>query len=444
LLRIAPFLIPCTFALIGALSAAILWNAIPDSAIAVIAIAAVAGGIIVTFIAASLAVSLKRATEGARRFAAGELTGPIEREEAFIAKGLIDALNDMAAKLNVRLGTASQEHNRALAALNSSVDAVIAVDAQDRISFVNLAAERLFARSKEELIGNPFVWIMPDAQIMNALRTSRKEGRSESAVLDRPRKRHLQVITTPIIGGGDWAALAVFHDLTAIRRTEQVRRDFVANVSHELRTPLASIKSVIETLQSGALDDRSVAEEFLGRADLEVDRLAQMVEELLELSRIESGEVPLARQPIDLGNVVNRAVSRLRAQAEKQNMRLELKIDTELPEIIGDAERLERAVVNLVHNAIKFSTSGGSIYVLVGTTVETVTVSVRDAGAGIEPEDVPRVFERFYKADRSRHGGGTGLGLAIVKHTVEAHGGTVNVTSEPGRGSTFSFAIPIR
>jgi two-component system phosphate regulon sensor histidine kinase PhoR len=355
---------------------------------------------------------------------------------------LADAFNHMAESVQDLIAAASQERNRLVAALNSSIDAVLAVNAEGRITFANMAAERLFVRSQDELVGNPFVWVMPDEQVIEALRASREEGLREMRLIERPSRYYLQVITTPIISGGEWTALVVFHDLTDVKRVEQVRRDFVANVSHELRTPLASIKSVIETLQSVALEEREAAQDFLSRADAEVDRLVQLVEELLELSRIESGEVPLARQPVEMAAVLAKAVERLRPQAEKQGLNFTLEVAPNLPPVIGDAERLERAAVNVIHNALKFTPSGGSVHVSAGLADSGVTVRVSDTGVGIAPEDLPRIFERFYKADRARGSGGTGLGLAVVKHTVEAHGGTVSVQSELGHGSTFSFSIP--
>jgi len=349
----------------------------------------------------------------------------------------------MAQSLEGVIAAASQERNRLVAALNSSIDAVLAVTAEGRIAFVNSAAERLFLRSHEELVGNPLVWVMPDEQVIEALRVSREESRRETRLVSRPNRQHLQVITTPIIGGGEWSALAVFHDLTDVKRVEETRRDFVANVSHELRTPLASIKAVIETLQGGALEDSEAAQEFLSRADAEVDRLVQMVEELLELSRIESGEVPLARQPVEIATVLADAFERLRPQAEKQGLSFALDVAADLPPIIGDAERLERATVNLIHNAVKFTPAGGSVHVSASFDGSAVTVRVSDTGVGIAPEDLPRIFERFYKADRARGAGGTGLGLVVVKHTVEAHGVSVSFQSEPGHGSTFTFSIPV-
>jgi len=433
------FLIPGALVLMAALSAGgLAWQDASDGIFLIILIAALA----VAGITASTILSIRRITAGARRFAAGD-PGAIDLASRSLTGELVDALNDITHGFDSRILATAQEQSRLTAALDSSIDALIALDAQDRISFANLAAERLFGRSREELLGNPLVWVMPNEQVIAALRKSRDEGRNEIDLMDTPSRRQLHVIITPIIGGGDWTVLAVFHDLTEVRRIERVRRDFVANVSHELRTPLASIKAVIETLQGGALDDRAAAEDFLSRADLEVDRLAQMVEELLELSRIESGEVPLAREPVDLTAVVTRAIARLSAQAGKQEVVLAAEIEAGLPAVTGDAERLERAVVNLIHNAIKFTPPGGTVDVSVTLSGASVSVFVVDTGAGISPEDLPRVFERFYKTDQSRHGGGTGLGLAVVKHTVEAHGGTVTAESEPGRGSTFSFVIPV-
>jgi len=348
------------------------------------------------------------------------------------------------ATLETLVAATSQERDRLAAALNSSVDAVLAVDPDGRITFANAAAERLLERQHERLAGDSFALVMPNEQVLAALRASRQDGQRHAALIEQPGRRHLQVITTPIVSGGEWSVLVVVHDLTDVKRTEQVRRDFIANVSHELRTPLASLKSVIETLQEGALDDKAAAREFLARADAEVDRIVQIMEELLELSRIESGEVPLAAEPVQIGQVLARAVARLRHQAQRQGIELSLEAAPDLPPIQGDAERLERVAVNLIHNALKFTPAGGAVRVQAACQDGSVVVKVSDTGAGIAAEELPRIFERFYKVERARSGAGTGLGLAIVKHTVEAHGGAVAVESEEGRGATFSFSLPAR
>jgi two-component system, OmpR family, phosphate regulon sensor histidine kinase PhoR len=341
------------------------------------------------------------------------------------------------------VAAASQERSRLVAALNSSVDALLAVGPEGRIAFANAAADGLLLRDRVRLVGEPFSFAMPNEQVLEALRLSREDGERHAALIELPGRKHLQVVTAPIVAGSDWSVLVVVHDLTDVKRTEQVRRDFIANVSHELRTPLASLKSVIETLQEGALEDKAAALEFLVRADGEVDRIVLIMEELLELSRIESGEVPMAQETVQLASVLSHAVARLRHQAQREGVDLQLEASTELLPIRGDAERLERVAVNLVHNALKFTPPGGSVRVEAAVENDAVVVRVSDTGAGITPEDLPRIFERFYKADRARASGGTGLGLAIVKHTVEAHGGSVSVESAPGRGATFSFSIPV-
>ncbi len=387
---------------------------------------------------------LGRLAGAARSIAAGNLSERVRPRPSGEVGDVADAFNQMAESLEELVSTVSQERSRLMAVLNSSTDAVLAVDGEGQIALANAAAERLFSHSQEELVGSRFAWAMPDEQVLEALKASHDEGRPETCLVERPRGQYLQVTAAPIAAGGEWAALVVIHDVTEARRVEQTRRDFVANVSHELRTPLASIKSVIETLSSGALDDRAAAQDFLSRADAEVERLVQIVEELLELSRLESGQAPLAKESVDMGDVLSRAVERLRPQADKKKLNLTLDVAADLPAVMGDADRLERAALNLLHNAIKFTPDGGSVSVSASFRDDAVTVEVSDSGVGIAAEDLPRIFERFYKADRARgSGGSTGLGLAVVKHTVEAHGGTVGVESEPGKGSTFRLFIPV-
>ena len=355
--------------------------------------------------------------------------------------GLTRVEKELRAQTDGLLAAAANERDRLTAALNSSVDAILALDAEGEVAFINVAAERLFGRPRDELIGRPLAWLMPNEEVRDALRASAEDAQRHIALIDQPGRAYLRVFTTPI-SGGEWSALVVINDLTDVKRTEQVRRDFVANVSHELRTPLASLKSVVETLESGALEDEAATREFLSRAEGEIDRMVQIIEELLELSRIESGEVPMAKEPLDMHDVLSRAVERLQPQARRQSIQLILDTDVALPAVVGDAERLERVALNLIHNALKFTPSGGSVRVDAAWEDGTVVVRVTDTGVGIAPTDLPRVFERFYKVDRARSSGGTGLGLAIVKHTVEAHGGSVAVESQQGGGSVFSFSLP--
>ena len=412
-------------------------------ALVIVVVALLALGAALLVSAIGLIAGSARIIAGAsRQIADGQFTVRLDGGPSDEIGEAYTEFNRMAARLESLVTEASQERSRLMAAINSSVDAVIATDRESTVTFAAAAVQELLGRAPEEIVGRPFVWTMPDAEVIEGLRASRERGESSSYVIERPNRQFLRAIITPIVGGGAWSSLVVFHDMTDVKRVEQVRRDFVANVSHELRTPLAAIKSVIETLESGAAADPQVARDFLQSADGEVDRLVQMVEELLELSRIESGELSMTREPVDLGAAVQSAVERLRPSAEKAGVGLSVETAASLPRVSGDRLSLERAIVNLINNAIKFSPDGGAVRVLARPDGVGVTIEIADNGSGIEPQDLPRVFERFYKADRARRAGGTGLGLAVVKHTAEAHGGRVEAESRLGEGSSFRIWLP--
>ncbi len=366
------------------------------------------------------------------------------RESGELAE-LSTAFNQMAQQIQSQMAAASEGRNRLTAALDSSVDAVLALDVDGRVLFANLAAQTLFGRGSGSIAGNPIAWLMPDEQVIDAVRSSRESGTQTRIDIEQPGRRYFRVVTSSIAAGGEWAVLVVLHDVTDVKRTEQVRRDFAANVSHELRTPLAGIKAVIETLAEGALDDREAATDFLSRADSEVDRLIQLVEELLDLSRIESGEVPLNPRSTEVDGLVAEITERLRPQAERKHITLSVDSSQRAGVAVIDPDRVERAMVNLVQNAIKFTPEGGSVTVSAQRDADDIVLSVSDTGIGIDTTALPRVFERFYKADPSRAGrAGSGIGLAIVKHAVEAHGGSVSVESQLGHGSTFTVRLPAR
>jgi two-component system phosphate regulon sensor histidine kinase PhoR len=241
------------------------------------------------------------------------------------------------------------------------------------------------------------------------------------------------------------AVLVLVRDETRLRRLERVRRDFVANVSHELRTPITAIHLLVETLEKGALEQPEVAAGFVHRIALEVGHMAQMVEELLELSIIESGHQTMNVEPVPVVELIQ-TVDRLLPLAEERRIEVTVEVAPDTPAVLGDARRLGQVLRNLVHNAIKFTPAEGRITVTARLLAEPARVElvVRDTGVGIRPEDLPRIFERFWKADssRQRDGEGSGLGLAIARHVVEAHGGSIRVVSEPRRGATFVVELP--
>jgi two-component system phosphate regulon sensor histidine kinase PhoR len=427
----------------AALIVALLVLLISDSAVLSVIAGAATAGLGTAFLLRRSTASIGAVTKAAASLADGNLASRVPVTDASMTRDLSAAFNEMAASIERLVQGASLDRGRLVAALNSSLDAIVAIDRNSDVRFANTAAGKLIASEPEALVGRPLAWVLPEPQVVDTVRQVMATGEPATALVERPNRQFYRAAVAPIIGGGEWAVLVLLHDLTEVRRVEQVRRDFIGNVSHELRTPLAAVKSVIETLAGSAIDDREVAREFLDRANNETDRLIQIVEDQLELSRIESGEVLPVRHPVDLLSVVRDAVDRLRPSADKVGLSLTFEAPASLPFVPGDARQLERAVINLVQNAIKFTPSGGSIGVRIDQLADGLRVSVQDTGDGIEAKDLPRVFERFYKGDHSRGSAGAGLGLAIVKHTIEAHGGRVAAESTAGRGSTFSFVLPV-
>jgi two-component system phosphate regulon sensor histidine kinase PhoR len=238
--------------------------------------------------------------------------------------------------------------------------------------------------------------------------------------------------------------VATVEDVTRLRQLETVRRDFVANVSHELRTPIASINLLVETLQLGALDDQEAAQRFLHRIQVETQAMAHMVEELLELSRLETGALTLDLSAVDLELLIRDVLTRLTPTAEENEVGLVADIRHELPEVRADRKRVEQVLMNLVHNGVKFTPAGGRVTVRASRQGLAVSVEVVDTGIGMDDDQAARIFERFYKVDKGRNrGGGSGLGLAISKHLLELHRSSLQVVSEAGRGSKFSFSLPV-
>jgi two-component system phosphate regulon sensor histidine kinase PhoR len=380
---------------------------------------------------------LRRAVrEMAEQIKRGDTPTELSRELGELAS----AVNARLSTFELQLSTSNTERSRLATILEQLSDGVLIADAEGRVQFANPAAEKLFGAS---LTGRSVVEAVRHHQLADAWRRCRETGEAQTESVEVPASRHfLQLIVVPDrdTRGG---TLLLIQDLTRVRRLETVRRDFISNLSHELRTPLASLKALTETLQDGALADPEAAPRFLGRIHTEVDALTQMAQELLDLSKIESGQVELVLRKVEPAALLKSAVERMRVQAERAGVSLMLGEAAPAPMVQADASRLEQVLVNLIHNAIKFTAPGGEITIAAQPKDDQVIFTIRDTGSGIPPEALTRIFERFYKADRARAGGGTGLGLSIARHIVEAHGGRIWAESEVGKGSTFSFTLPI-
>lgn len=357
---------------------------------------------------------------------------------------IINAHNTQVERINLQIQNLRNERTKLSAVLFNMTDGVILVNAQGVVSMINPSAQKLFQTNFQADQGNTLIEVVRQHQIVELWQLTLQTGKTQNTTIQTSmEKDNVQVIASllgPILPG---EVLLLFQDLTLLRKLETVRKDFVSNISHELRTPLASLKALTETLQNGAINDPKVSNRFLTQMDEEIDNLTQIVTEILELSKIESGKVPLEIKCCSISDIVTRPVERMRMQAERAGIALESELPDDLPEIEVDKVRIQQVFVNLIHNAIKFTSPGGSIKVSAVLKDQAIHFSIADSGIGIPPTDLKRIFERFYKTDTSRSSSGTGLGLSISKHIVEAHGGKLWVESTLGIGSTFTFSIPL-
>jgi len=351
--------------------------------------------------------------------------------------------------------------------LEAALSPVLIVDRALSIRYYNQRAARLLTATAS-MPAVRLDHVVPDPAIVQLVRESIQTGSPRSGEVDRNSNGPTwRVCVTPLehrthttSSEKRWNAVASHHyfliaieDLTELRRLERVRRDFIANISHELRTPLASVRLLAETLEEAIDTDPEKAQTFVEKIEVEVQYLTSLVSELLELSRIESGQVSMTIEPVQAEQLVRETMARMLPQAQRHRVILRTDIQQGTTLVAADSKQIARALVNLVHNAIKFTPSGGVI--VIGTALQAEGDAqrffVRDTGIGIRPEELPRIFERFYKADRARSkadfigpgGGGSGLGLAIARHVIEAHGGRITAESTVGQGSTFTFTLPL-
>jgi two-component system phosphate regulon sensor histidine kinase PhoR len=355
------------------------------------------------------------------------------------------SLHQLEHRTAVEAADLGRDRDRLAIILDNIVEAVAAVDAQGTVIALNPAFCQLFDLSPSS-VGTPLLEALRHPKLTALLGEVLKGGKVkvEEIELYGKDETHFEAHAVPLLGARQRGALLILHDITRIHKLEKVRRDFVANVSHELRTPLASIRGFAETLRDGALDDREHSQEFLEAIEKDAQRLTALVDDLLDLSAIESGQRPPKPAPVRLLEVAKEAAAALRPLAERQGVAVLIKGEPG-PEAKADRGQMTQVFTNLLANAIKFNHAEGSVTVTAEVEGKTVTVFVSDTGLGIPDEDLPRVFERFYRVDkaRSRDMGGTGLGLAIVKHIIEAHHGVVGVQSRVGEGSVFRFTIPV-
>jgi two-component system phosphate regulon sensor histidine kinase PhoR len=417
------------------------------------------GGLVALAVAAAIGVFVsRRITEPivemqrvARRMTDGDFAVRARLRSVDELADLGGALNVMAARLRDKIQDLEYEQGKVAAILDGMVEGVVAVDGRDHVLLMNERARAIFGLDQARGLGKPLLEVIRNADLHALLRASRggvddSPAPHELRVPAAAGDRIIQMSAVPLaLGTDERGVVMVLHDVTELRRLEQVRTEFVANVSHELRTPLTAIQGYLETLLGGALDEPEDAHRFLEVVFRHTERLGRLLNDLTDLSNIELGKVSLQLESLVLASVVESVLDIIRPRAEAAEVLLEQAIPDALPPVLADNDRLEQILINLVDNAVKYSPRGARV--LVSAEVldrETVQVAVVDSGVGIPAADLPRITERFYRVDkaRSRALGGTGLGLAIVKHLVAAHGGQLRITSEVGRGTTVRFTLP--
>jgi two-component system phosphate regulon sensor histidine kinase PhoR len=361
------------------------------------------------------------------------------------------ALNVMTARLREKIGDLEEERAKVRAILDGMVEGVIAVDGHEAIVLMNERARAMFGVGMGRGEGKPFLEIIRNAELHEIFRASRAAGADTPLIrelhLRHPVHRILQINAVPLrLGGGvEPGVVMVLHDLTALRRLEQVRTEFVANVSHELRTPLTAIQGYLETLLGGALEEPEHARRFIEIAFRHTERLGRLLNDLTDLSNIELGKVTLRLAPVRVQEVVDSVFEIIRPKASGGRVGLVADVQPADLTVYADHDRLAQILINLVDNSVKYTPENGWVTVRARTVDGgRAEIRVRDTGVGIPAADLPRITERFYRVDkaRSRELGGTGLGLAIVKHLVLAHGGELGIESQEGEGTTVRFTLP--
>jgi len=416
-------------------------------------------GLVVAIVAASVSLLVARRISrplediqhGAERFARGELQHKLPIPPLQEAASLAVSMNDMAAQLDARIHDVLRQRNEREAILSSMVEGVLAVDLGERVINLNQAASRLLGIELDKSQGRTLQEVVRNRELqrlVNEVLSRQLPVANDLEIVSREgEKRQLHAQGTVLYDSQNrpLGALVVVHDITRLKKLENVRRDFVANVSHELKTPVTSIKGFVETLLDGAMHNPADAERFLRIVASQADRLNSIIEDLLTLSRLEQGteRAEITLEAGKIHHVLTTAAEVCLLKAEAKQIRVEIACDEELSARMN-AALLEQAVVNLIDNAVKYSPNGQKVHVTAYKDNGEVVIRVEDRGCGIPREHLPRIFERFYRVDRarSRELGGTGLGLAIVKHIAQVHGGRATVKSTVGEGSVFCIHLP--
>ena len=401
------------------------------------------------FLSAHVMEPIAALTKSAQAIASGNYTSALRVKRQDELGTLANSFNLMSEQFSAREQQLRESNQRLEAVLGGMAEGVIAVDERDRVILANAAAAELLGFTMADVESLSLLEVVRHHMLQQLVTDTRATESLQRAELEvhsgSENRRVLDVQSTPLPDTSPQRVILVLHDVTDLRRLESMRQEFVANVSHELKTPLSSIRAYAETLSAGAVNDPEHRGTFLHRIEEQADRLNNLIQDLLSLSRIESGRQTYDIATVNVADIVTTCIAENQGAANLKRIHLSCSDIQQDLRIQADEEGLAQIINNLIGNAIKYTSEGGEVTVVLRQQESTICMDVRDTGIGIDEEHLTRVFERFYRVDkaRSRELGGTGLGLAIVKHLAQAFGGNVTVTSQPTKGSTFTVQLPV-
>lgn len=391
---------------------------------------------------------IERATNVAFELAKGNYNARTFEDQSGEVGMLNSSLNILARNLQDMMKAHEMQNDRLSTLIENMGSGLILIDGHGYINLINRTYKEIFKVKSSEYLYKLYYKVIKHKEVNKIIEDifmTEQKVKKQLVIPLKIERRHFEVYGVPIIGTNDvWKGiLLVFHDITEIKKLEQMRKDFVANVSHELKTPVTSIKGFAETLLDGAMEDRETLESFLSIILKESDRLQSLIYDLLELSKIENEGFCLTIQPFKLLPALEESINIIEGKAAEKGISIMLEDPLKEINIEGDVYRLKQVFINVISNAVSYTPNGGKVSISLEETPDKVIVHVKDTGMGIEKKEIPRIFERFYRVDkaRDRNSGGTGLGLAIVKHLMEAHKGKVTVSSDIGKGTIFSIEL---
>lgn len=388
------------------------------------------------------------ATKAVKELARGDYRARTYEDHVSAAGLLGQSINIVARNIEEMTKSYEMQHDRLHTLIENMGSGLLFIDSKGYISIVNRSINEIFKNDQVDLKGQLYYEAFVHKEIVNLVEeifmTERKSRRQIHLTIGIEQK-DFEVYAAPILGAKvEWKGVVlVFHDITDLKRLEQMRKDFVANVSHELRTPITSIKGFAETLLDGAMNDKEILDEFLTIILNESHRLQVLIQDLLDLSKMENKGFSLNLSRVNIKELLENSLQMLRTKAVEKDIQLELSIDDETTVIDGDMDRLKQVFINVINNSLSYSPKEAKVAVKAKNLDDSVLIQIIDTGIGIEENQLPRIFERFYRVDkaRSRNSGGTGLGLAIVKHIIEAHEGAVEINSKVGEGTTVTIRL---